>query len=67
MDLCKHLRLDTEINRFAEESPLGLGITVLFCQPEALTQGCDQRGLTWVARSAGNRAGHHQSTISASV
>ena len=54
MDLCKHLRLDTEINRFAEESPLGLGITVLFCQPEALTQGCDQRGLTWVDWSAGN-------------
>ena len=32
MDLCKQLRLDAEIDRFAEESLLRLGITVLFAK-----------------------------------
>lgn len=53
MDFRKHLRLNSEIDRFAEESLLCLGITVLFRQTEPFTQRCDQRGLTWVARNAG--------------
>ena len=67
MDFRKQLRLNAEIDRFAEESLLRLGITVLFRQAKPFTQRCDQRGLTWVARSAGRRACHHQSAISASV
>jgi len=67
MDFRKHLRLNAEIDRFAKESLLRLGITVLFRQAKPFTQRCDQRGLTWVARSAGRRACHHQSAISASV
>ena len=47
------VRLDAEIDRFAEESLLRLGITVLFGQAKPFTQRCDQRGLTWVARNAG--------------
>ena len=64
MDFRKHLRLNAEIDRFAEESLLRLGITVLFSQAKPFTQRCDQRGLTWVARSAERRACQHQSAIS---
>ena len=46
MDFRKHLRLNAEIDRFAKESLLGLGIAVLFCQPKPLTQRSNQRDLT---------------------
>ena len=49
MDLCKHLRLNPEINRLPKERLFGPGITVLFSQAKTLSHRCDQSDLAWIA------------------